>query len=86
MYRNLKAISNVEKVHGLKETWVKDDIQFKNARKRLVEKKKQNILVTLQRMASERLFLLELKSKYAGTDIICHIRYNFRFQMSLFSF
>ena len=53
MYRNLKAISNVEKVHGLKETWVKDDIQFKNARKRLVEKKKQKILVTLQRMASE---------------------------------
>ena len=75
VHRNQKAVSNVERVHGLKETWVKDDIQFKNARKRLVEKKKQNILLTLQRIASERMFLLEIKSKYAGNACLIHVSY-----------
>ena len=39
------------------------------------------VLLTLQRMASERMFLLELKSKYAGTDM-CYIRYNLRFNLT----
>lgn len=39
---------------------------FENASKRLKAKKKHALLLTLHRMASERIFLLELKTKYAG--------------------
>jgi hypothetical protein len=47
----------------VKATWGKDDSRFQTAVKRLIEKKKHRLLLSLQRMASERIFLLELKSK-----------------------
>ena len=39
---------------------------FENALKRRKVKKNQALLLTLHRMASERIFLLELKTEYAG--------------------
>lgn len=50
----------MEKDYGVKQTWRKDEAQFQMALKRLTEKKQHRLLLSLQRMASERIFLLEL--------------------------
>ncbi|XP_028412906.1 uncharacterized protein LOC114535788 [Dendronephthya gigantea] len=70
MNRNQKAIATLEKAYAVKETWGKTDPQYENAERRLVEKKKHRLLLSLHRMASERIFLLELKSKYAEGQAI----------------
>ena len=69
--RNEKTLAGVEKKHGIRVRWQENDATFQNAQQRLCAKKKSNELLRLRKMASERTFLLELKTKYAGyyTDI-----------------
>jgi hypothetical protein len=57
----------MEKEHGVRYTWQQDDLCFLNAQQRLGIKKRNEVLIKLQKLASERIFLLELKAKYAGT-------------------
>ena len=69
--RNKKTLAGLEKKHGIRVQWQENDATFQNAQQRLSAKKKSNELLRLHKMASERTFLLELKTKYAGhyTDI-----------------
>lgn len=68
---NEKTLAGLEKKHGIRVRWQENDTTFQNAQQRLSAKKKSNELLRLHKMASERTFLLELKTKYAGryTDI-----------------
>ena len=72
--RNKKAIAGVEKKNSIRFCWKENDATFKNALKRLTAKMRSNELMTLHKMASERVFLLELKAKYAGLHAITLIR------------
>ena len=65
-FRNEKTLEGVEKKLGIRVRWQENDATFKNAQQRLSAKKKSNELLRLHKMASERAFLLELKTKYAG--------------------
>ena len=69
-FRNEKAIAGVEKKNSIRFRWKENDATFKNALERLTAKMRRNELMTLHKMASERVFLLELKAKYAGLHAI----------------
>lgn len=66
--RNEKTVFALEKKHGVRMRWESGEPAFDNASRRLIVKKRQSLLFTLHRMASERIFLLELKAKYAGIE------------------
>ncbi|XP_028414296.1 uncharacterized protein LOC114537451 [Dendronephthya gigantea] len=68
--RNEKALYSLEKRHGVRTRWKKKEKAYQNAYTRLIAKKQQKLLHTLHRMASERMFLLELKAKYADGQAI----------------
>lgn len=68
--RNEKTLVGVEKKHGIRVRWQENDATFQNAQQRLSAKKKSNELLRLHKMASERTFLLELKTKYADGQAI----------------
>ena len=67
-----RPLAGVEKKHGIRVWWQENDATFQNAQQRLSAKKKNNELLRLHKMASERTFLLDLKTKYAG-----HYTYNY---------
>ncbi|XP_028417977.1 uncharacterized protein LOC114542684 isoform X2 [Dendronephthya gigantea] len=54
--RNEKALSGMERKQGVRKRWEEGEQAFENASKRLNVKKRQTILLTLHRMASERVF------------------------------
>ena len=70
--RNEKTLAGLEKKNGIRVRWQENDAAFQNAQQQLSAKKKNNELLRLHKMASERTFLLELKTKYAG-----HYTYNY---------
>lgn len=63
-------VAGLEKKHGIRVQWQENDATFQNAQQRLSAKKKSNELLRLHKMASERTFLLELKTKYADGQAI----------------
>lgn len=77
-FRNEKAIAGVEKKNSIRFRWKENDATFKNALERLTAKMRSNELMTLHKMASERVFLLELKAKYAGLHAITLIKHHLR--------
>ena len=68
-FRNEKTLAGVERKHGIRVRWQENDSTFASVQQRLTHKKQNNELLSLQKMASERTFLLELKAKYAGLNI-----------------
>lgn len=70
--RNEKTLVGVEKKHGIRVRWQEADATFANAQQRLTVKKRNSQLLKLQKMASERIFLLELKAKYAGLHTLTY--------------
>ena len=60
--RNEKTLAGIEKKHGIRVCWQENDATFQNAQQQLCAKKKSNELLRLHKMASERTFLLELKT------------------------
>jgi len=64
--RNEKTIAGVEKKNGVRVRWKESDATFQNAHERLTSKRRSNEMLALHKLASERVFLLELKAKYAG--------------------
>ncbi|KAK3731623.1 hypothetical protein QZH41_015887, partial [Actinostola sp. cb2023] len=67
---NERALAAIEKKQRLTTRWEDGDALFQATKKRLVHKKKENFLLKMQRMASERLFLPEMKKKYADGQSI----------------
>ena len=65
-FRNEKTLVGLEKKHGIRLRWQENDATFQNTQQRLSKKKRDNEVLRLHKMASERIFLLELKTKYAG--------------------
>ena len=53
----------MEKKFGIRVPWQEENPCFANAKQRLQVKRKNELL---QKFASESIFLLELKGKYAG--------------------
>ena len=62
-----KTLSGVEKRNGVGTRWKIGEQAFESLMNRLKTKKQHACLLTLHRIALERIFLLELKAKYAGT-------------------
>lgn len=56
----------MEKKAGIRVQWQERDTMYKNAKGRLDIKRKSELLIKLQKLAAERIFLVELKAKYAG--------------------
>ena len=56
----------MEKKFGIRVPWQEENPCFANAKQRLQVKRKNELLFKLQKFASESIFLLELKGKYAG--------------------
>lgn len=65
-----KAITAIERRNNIKSCWLQNDASFQNTKERLMAKKKGMIKLKLQRMASERTFLLEMQKKYADGQSI----------------
>lgn len=65
-FRNEKTIAGVEKKNSVRVRWKESDATFQNAHERLTSKRRSNEMLALHKLASERVFLLELKAKYAG--------------------
>lgn len=65
-FRNEKTIAGVEKKNCVRVRWKETDATFQSARGRLTAKRRSNEILALHKLASERVFLLELKAKYAG--------------------
>ena len=61
-----KKLKTTEKNAGIRVQWQNGDPSYENAKQRLSQKEKKLCLTKLQKLASERIFLLELKAKYAG--------------------
>ena len=59
-------MNKTEKNAGIRVQWQEGQPSYENAKQRLQEKLKQDTLIKLHKLASERCFLLELKAKYAG--------------------
>lgn len=64
--RMKKSLKTIEKNAGIRVQWEEGDPCYENAKQRLNKKRKNELLIKLQKLASERIFLLELKVKYAG--------------------
>jgi hypothetical protein len=56
----------IEKRNGVSERWKTESPAAANAFHRLKKKRKTEICVKLHYLAVERMFLLEMKKKYAG--------------------
>lgn len=56
----------LEKKHGIKLRWQENYATFQNTQQRLSKKKRDNEVLRLHKMASERIFVMELKAKYVG--------------------
>ena len=65
-FRNEKTLLGLEKKHGIRLRWQENDATFRTTQQQLSKKKQDIEVMRLHKMASERIFLLELKAKYAG--------------------
>ncbi|XP_044181302.1 uncharacterized protein LOC114971817 [Acropora millepora] len=70
MLRNERTLVGLEKKHGIRGRWQENDGTFQITQQRLTAKKRTNEVLRLHKMASERIFLLELKAKYAEGQAI----------------
>ena len=65
-FRNEKALVSIEKKQSIVKRWNDGNQTFMAAKDSLLGKKKESIKLQMQKLASERLFHLEMKKKYAG--------------------
>jgi hypothetical protein len=64
--RTEKSLRALERKHGVRKRWELEDAAASNAKARLLQKKRTDLLIKLHRLACERLFVLEMKKKYSG--------------------
>ncbi|XP_067052829.1 uncharacterized protein [Acropora muricata] len=65
--RNKRTLAGqLEKKHGIRECWQENDATFQIIQHRLTVEKRTNEVLRLHKMASERIFFLDLKTKYTG--------------------
>lgn len=72
-FRNEKTIAGIEKKNSVRVRWKESDATFHSARERLTAKRRSNEILALHKLASERVFLLELKAKYTGMHMVIFI-------------
>ena len=67
--RSEKTLAALEKKNGVLKRWKLESPAAANAYHHLKQKRKNEICVKLQYLSVERMFLLEMKKKYAGKFI-----------------
>lgn len=66
--RNERLLKGLEKRHGVKKRWAMTSSALTSARARLDKRNRKKHLLKMRQLAVERVFLLEMKRKYAGVQ------------------
>lgn len=69
-YRNEKTMVALEKRNGVSKRWEVESRVAANAFYRLQQKRRKELCRKLHYLSVERMFLLEMKKKYAGTTAV----------------
>ena len=62
----MKRLDIIERKNGLRQRWQENERAYQAAKSRLDDKNRTRQMFQLHKLASERIFLLEMKKKYAG--------------------
>lgn len=66
----MKRLDALERKHGKRQRWQETETSFRAAKKRLEDKNSRRQMFQLHKLSSERMFLLEMKRKYAGIELL----------------
>jgi len=65
----MTRLDALERKHGVGQHWQETETSFRAAKKRL-DKNSRRQIFQLHKLASERMFLLEMKRKYASIELL----------------